>query len=82
MLINTEFVKRCKPKKEAYYNFTTTFFGTMGSIIKLNYFYGDEQDKLCFYRIPKVLFTKQYYSGLSTDAKLLYGLMLDQIGHP
>ena len=51
----------------------------MGSIIKLNYFYGDEPDKLCFYRIPKVLFTKKYFSGLSTDAKLLYGLMLDQM---
>ncbi len=49
----------------------------MGNMIKLKYFYGDEPDKLCFYRIPKVLFTKKYFSGLSTDAKVLYGLMLD-----
>ena len=51
----------------------------MGNMIKLNYFYGDEPDKFCFYRIPKVLFTKEYFSGLSTDAKVLYGLMLDQV---
>lgn len=49
----------------------------MENMIKLKYFYGDEPDKLCFYRIPKVLFTKEYFSGLSTDAKVLYGLMLD-----
>ena len=51
----------------------------MENMIKLKYFYGDEPDRLCFYRIPKVLFTKQYFSGLSTDAKVLYGLMLDQM---
>ena len=51
----------------------------MENMIKLKYFYGDEPDKLCFYRIPKVLFTKEYFSGLSTDAKVLYGLMLDQM---
>ncbi len=51
----------------------------MENMIKLNYFYGDEPDKFCFYRIPKVLFTKEYFSGLSTDAMVLYGLMLDQV---
>ncbi len=51
----------------------------MGNMIKLNYFYGDEPDRLCFYRIPKILFTKEYFSGLSTDAKVLYGLMLDHM---
>lgn len=51
----------------------------MENMIKLKYFYGDEPDRLCFYRIPKVLFTKEYFSGLSTDAKVLYGLMLDQM---
>ncbi len=51
----------------------------MENMIKLEYFYGDEPDKLCFYRIPKVLFTKAYFSSLSTDAKVLYGLLLDQM---
>ena len=45
--------------------------------LKLDYFYGDEPDNFCFYRIPKVLFTKAYFQDLSTDAKVLYGLMLD-----
>lgn len=45
--------------------------------ITLNYYYGDEPDRLCFYRIPKILFTKAYFAGLSTDAKVLYGLMHD-----
>ena len=47
--------------------------------IKLNYYYGDEPDKLCFYRIPKALFTKACFEGLSTDAKVLYGLLLDHM---
>ena len=47
--------------------------------IKLDYFYGNEADRFCFYRIPKVLFTKAYFAGLSTDAKVLYGLMLDMM---
>lgn len=51
----------------------------MENMIKLNYYYGDEPDRLCFYRIPKVLYTKAYFSGLSSDAKVLYGLMLDQM---
>ena len=32
-----------------------------------------------FYRIPKFLFTDSRYSGLSTDAKMLYGLLLDRM---
>lgn len=51
----------------------------MGDQIKLDYYYGNEPDKFCFYRIPKVLFTKAYFSDLSTDAKVLYGLMLDMM---
>ncbi|MBQ6968164.1 MAG: replication initiator protein A [Lachnospiraceae bacterium] len=49
----------------------------MEELLKLDYFYGDEPDNFCFYRIPKVLFTKAYFQDLSTDAKVLYGLMLD-----
>lgn len=43
------------------------------------YFYGSEADRYTFYRIPKVLFTHAYFEKLSTDAKLLYGLMLDRM---
>ena len=44
-----------------------------------NYFYGTEADQFSFYRIPKVLFTGSYFKDLSSDAKILYGLMLDRM---
>lgn len=51
----------------------------MGEKITFNYFYGDEADMFNFYRIPKLLFVNDYFKGLSTEAKVLYGLMLDRI---
>jgi len=47
--------------------------------IAFNYFYGKEADMLSFYRIPKLLFTDDYFRELSTDAKVLYGLLLDRM---
>ena len=44
-----------------------------------NYFNGTEADLLTFYRIPKQLFTNDFFKELSTDAKVLYGLMLDRM---
>lgn len=46
----------------------------------LRYFSGEEADQFTFYRVPKQLFTNDYFRVLSTDAKVLYGLMLDRIG--
>ena len=46
----------------------------------LDYFYGDEAEQYTFYRIPKVLFTDPGYRRISSDAKILYGLMLDHMG--
>ena len=43
------------------------------------YFYGEEADMHSFYRIPKLLFTNDYFKALSNDAKILYGLMLDRM---
>ena len=31
-----------------------------------------------FYKLPKVLFSDGKYKGVSTDAKVLYGLLLDR----
>ena len=45
--------------------------------MSFNYFYGTEADQVSFYRIPKALFTDSYFKDLSSDAKILYGLMLD-----
>jgi hypothetical protein len=43
-----------------------------------NYFYQQEADLFTFYRIPKELVTNKKYKHISSDAKLLYGLLLDR----
>ena len=43
------------------------------------YHYGDEGEQYAFYRLPKALIIDSYFKHLSTDAKLLYGLMLDRL---
>lgn len=47
----------------------------MPDLAMLDYFYGDEAEQFTFYRIPKVLFTDPSYRRISSDAKILYGLM-------
>lgn len=47
--------------------------------IQFKYFYGTEADMFTFYRIPKLLVTDEYFKGISNDAKILYGLMLDRM---
>lgn len=47
--------------------------------ITFDYFHGQEVDVLSFYRMPKLLFTSDFFKSLSTDAKVLYGLMLDRM---
>ena len=44
-----------------------------------DYHYGMEAEQYAFFRIPKVLMTEPHFRGISTDAKLLYGLMLDRM---
>ena len=45
-----------------------------------DYYYGDESSQFSFYRIPRQLITGQQFKKVSTDAKLLYGLLLDRMG--
>ena len=47
--------------------------------MELSYYYGYEAEQFSFYRIPKLLFTDSRFSGISTDAKLLYGILLDRM---
>ena len=47
--------------------------------VEFDYFHGYESEQFAFYRIPKVLFTDDYFKDLSSDAKVLYGLMLDRM---
>ena len=44
------------------------------------YFYGGESEQFSFYRIPRQLLVGPEFKHVSTDAKLLYGLMLDRMG--
>ena len=41
--------------------------------------YGQEAESYTFYRVPKILFTAEAFDHLSTDAKLLYGILLDRM---
>jgi len=45
----------------------------------LGYFYGQTGELFSFYRIPKALFQEQRFQSLSTDAKTLYGILLDRM---
>lgn len=46
---------------------------------KADYYYGVESEQFSFCRIPKIFFKDPQLKTLSTDAKLLYGLMLDRM---
>ena len=45
----------------------------------LDYFYGQTGELFSFYRIPKALFQEPRFQSLSTDAKILYGILLDRM---
>ena len=44
-----------------------------------DYFTKEQSDMFAFYRVPKILITSDYFEELSTNAKLLYGLLLDRV---
>jgi len=45
----------------------------------LDYFYGQAGELFSFFRISKALFQEQRFQNLSTDAKTLYGILLDRM---
>ena len=45
-----------------------------------DYFYGGQADLFSFYRLPKALFVDTRFRGVSAEAKILYGLLLDRMG--
>ncbi|MCI9080312.1 MAG: replication initiator protein A [Lachnospiraceae bacterium] len=51
----------------------------MGEPLKFDYYYGVEAEQFSFYRVPRLLIKDKRFKGLSSDAKLLYGLMLDRM---
>ena len=48
-------------------------------MMTLDYFYGQAGELFSFYRIPKALFQEPRFRCLSTDAKTLYGILLDRM---
>ena len=47
---------------------------------EFDYYYGVEAEQFTFVRVPKVLFAdKEHFGGLSNEAKLLYGLLLERM---
>lgn len=44
----------------------------MNQKMSFKYFYGTEADQFSFYRIPKALFTNDYFKDLFSDAKILW----------
>ena len=51
----------------------------MTSTLQFRYYDKDQSEQFSFYRIPKALFTDARFRGLSAEAKILYGLMLDRM---
>lgn len=45
-----------------------------------NYIYSENTEDFSFFRIPRALVKDERFHDLSTDSKLLYGLMLDRMG--
>ena len=51
----------------------------MGNMMRFDYYYGIEAEQFSFYRVPRLLIKDERFKELSSDAKLLYGLMLDRM---
>lgn len=45
----------------------------------MSYFTIQDAEQFTFFRIPKVLFTGERYKDMTTDARVLYGILLDRV---
>ena len=52
----------------------------MPEVIISDYFYGAESEEFIYFKIPRLLITDPKFKHVSTDAKLLYGMLLDRMG--
>lgn len=52
----------------------------MQEVILSDYFYGAESEEFIYFKIPRLLITDQKFKHVSTNAKLLYGMLLDRMG--
>ena len=44
-----------------------------------DYFYGQSGEMFSYFRVPQILFRDIKFKDLSTDAKTLYGILLDRM---
>jgi len=44
-----------------------------------DYFYGSQSEQFSFFRLPKVIVRDERFKKISSDAKILYGIMLDRM---
>lgn len=49
------------------------------SKISFSYYQGKESEQFSFFRVPKILYTDPIFKNLSSDAKVLYGILLDRM---
>ena len=47
--------------------------------MEFDYYYGFQADQFSFIRIPRVMLTENTFAGLSIQAKVLYGVLLDRM---
>lgn len=59
--------------------YTEAVIKGVGILLNLPYYYGRAGEQYAFFRIPKLLLTDERFAEVSTDAKLLYGLLLDRM---
>ena len=45
-----------------------------------DYFYGQSGERFSYFRVPQILFRDIKFKDLPTDAKTLYGILLDRMG--
>lgn len=70
--------RRC-PRPQNNLRMTTERKFSMTQTLQFRYYYKNQSEQFHFYKIPKVLFTDARFKGLSAEAKILYGLMLDRM---
>lgn len=49
----------------------------MKEIVTTNYFWGQDVEMSQFYRVPKALYTGEYFRGISFEAKVLFSKLDD-----
>ena len=47
---------------------------------KMDYYHEHEANQFSYFKIPQLLFTDERFFGLSSDAKILYGIMHNRVG--